>query len=752
MTETTLKQINTESPPIEQIIAQELDVTSRQIWSAIKLLDGGATVPFIARYRKEATGGLSDIHLRMLAERLEYLRDMEHRRISILQSIEKAGKLNPQLKNAIESVKTKKELEDLYLPYKTTKRTKAQNAKDAGLEPLLDALLNNPLILPAEEAAQYMNPIKGVANIKEALDGAREILMERFYEDAELVKLLREKFWSEAWLTSKSTGIEEAAHSKYADYFAYKEPINKIPPHRVLALLRGRKEKKLSTSLITDGYAEHSGSTASDQEYIAMLMVRFGIQNANRPADPWLVESAQLGWRRKLRIRIDIDVMTDLAQAAELEAIKVFANNLRSLLLAAPAGPKAILALDPGYRNGVKIAAIDKTGHVTKTITLYPHEPQKEWDLAIEVLSLMIERYKIDIVAIGNGTGSRETDQLVGQVLKKLQNPAIQKIICSESGASIYSASEIASKEFPNLDVSLRGAVSIARRIQDPLAELVKIDPQSIGVGQYQHDVNQTKLNKTLANVVEDCVNSVGVNINTASAPLLSYVAGLNQKSAESLVAYRDSNGEFKDRTEIQKVPDMGPKTFEQAAGFLRIPNANNPLDNSGVHPEAYTVVNNILQRTKKDISMLMGNGDLLQSINPIDFVCDGFGVPTIEDILSELEKPGRDPRPEFRTAKLTDGIEDIKDLKPGVVLEGTVTNVTQFGAFVDIGVHQDGLVHVSEMANTFIKDATEYLHAGQIVRVKVLEIDKNRDRISLTMRQKSDADRKRENIKTLWK
>ncbi|HTL70001.1 MAG TPA: Tex family protein [Candidatus Eisenbacteria bacterium] len=727
-------------PDIERILATELSVTSRQVWAAIRLLDGGATVPFIARYRKEATGGLSDTHLRMLAERLDYLRELEDRRRAVLENIEAQGKLTPALKEAIEAARTPSALEDLFLPFRQKKQSKAQTAREAGLAPLAERLLADPERAPEEAAAPFVDPMKNVADAGAALAGAREILIERFAEDAALIGTLRERFWNTGWIVSKAPGKEEAA-AKFSDYFNFREPLREIPSHRALALFRGRQEDFLRVSLETDGFAEYAGvKDEVGHEYVAAVCERFGIRSRRRPGDAWLSETARQAWRYKIRLHLELDLMARLRRRAEDEAIRVFAENLKNLLLAAPAGPRVTLGLDPGFRTGVKAAVVDATGKVLDTATVYPHAPEDDWRGALSKLSALMRLHKVTLVAIGNGTASRETDALAAELLKANPDLGAQKAVVSEAGASVYSASALASAELPSLDVTLRGAVSIARRLQDPLAELVKIDPKAIGVGQYQHDVNQTRLEKSLGGVIEDCVNAVGVDLNTASPSLLARVAGLGRREAEDLVFRRDRQGAFKNRLELKGA--LGARAFEQAAGFLRISGGDNPLDRSGVHPEAYPVVERILAKNNVTLDQALGNARLLASLRAEDYVDETFGVPTVEDILDELEKPGRDPRPEFRTAVFKEGVKGIGDLKPGMMLEGTVTNVAAFGAFVDIGVHQDGLVHVSELADLFVRDPHSVVKTGQVVRVKVLEIDLPRNRIALSMRQKSGARR----------
>lgn len=730
-------------------LAQELTVAESQIIATIRLLDEGATVPFIARYRKEATGGLDDTQLRTLEERLRYLRELEERREVILNSIRDQGKLTPELEEAIQAADNKTRLEDLYLPYKPKRRTKAQVAREAGLEPLALALLADPLLEPEVIAQSYLNAEKGINDTKQALDGARQILMEKFAEEAELLGKLREYLWEHALLKSKMVEGKQEEGAKFSDYFDYHEPLKEIPSHRALALFRGRNESMLQLNLALA--SEEDSDAAAPHPCETMIARHFNIDNQNRAADLWLVETARSAWRFKIRLHLDSELLMRIREAAETEAIKVFASNLHDLLLAAPAGARATIGLDPGLRTGVKVAVIDATGQLLDHTTIYPHAPKNQWQPSIDVLAALAQKYHIDLISIGNGTGSRETDRLVSDLLKQHPELRLHKIMVSEAGASVYSASELAAEEFPDVDVSIRGAVSIARRLQDPLAELVKIEPKAIGVGQYQHDVNQTQLARTLDAVVEDCVNAVGVDINTASVPLLSRISGLNSGLARNIVAFRNENGAFRNRHHLIKVPRLGEKTFELAAGFLRIMNGDNPLDSSAVHPEAYPVVERIAAKTEKPIMALIGNTTLLRQLNPADFVDEVFGIPTVTDILRELEKPGRDPRPEFKTAEFKEGIENLEDLQPGMILEGVVTNVTNFGAFVDIGVHQDGLVHISALSNSYVKDPRNVVKAGDVVKVKVLEIDLKRRRVALSMRlqepsqepAKTDKDKK---------
>ncbi|MBU9149952.1 RNA-binding transcriptional accessory protein [Burkholderia multivorans] len=722
---------------IVQRIATELSVQPRQVAAAVQLLDEGSTVPFIARYRKEATGNLDDTQLRQLEERLLYLRELEDRRAAILSSIEEQGKLTDELRAAIDAADSKQVLEDLYLPYKPKRRTRAQIAREAGLEPLAQALLANPMLDPQTEAAAYVDADKGVADVKAALDGARDILSEQFGETAELLGKLRDYLHDRGVVSSAVVeGKENEEGEKFRDYYDYAETLKTVPSHRALALFRGRNAGVLTIRLglgeELDAQVPHPGE--------AMIARHFGIANQNRPADKWLSDVCRWCWRVKVQPHIENELLTQLRETAETEAIRVFARNLKDLLLAAPAGPKAVIGLDPGLRTGVKVAVVDRTGKLLATDTIYPHEPRRDWDGSIAKLARLAAQTQAELISIGNGTASRETDKLASELIAKHPELRLQKIVVSEAGASVYSASELAAKEFPELDVSLRGAVSIARRLQDPLAELVKIEPKAIGVGQYQHDVNQRELARSLDAVVEDCVNAVGVDANTASAPLLARVSGLNATLARNIVDYRDANGPFPSREHLRKVPRLGDKTFEQAAGFLRINGGENPLDRSSVHPEAYPVVERIRAKINKRIDDVLGNRDALSGLSPAEFVDERFGLPTVRDILSELEKPGRDPRPEFKTATFREGVEKVSDLVPGMTLEGVVTNVAAFGAFVDIGVHQDGLVHVSAMSTKFIKDPHEVVKAGQVVKVKVLDVDVKRQRISLTMRLDDEA------------
>jgi uncharacterized protein len=717
---------------INQRIAGELNVEEWQVKAAVDLIDGGATIPFIARYRKEATGTLDDAQLRTLDERLRYLRELEDRRKSVIESIRQQDKLTDELLARINATDTKARLEDLYLPYKPKRRTKAQIAREAGLEPLADALLADPGKDPKREAAAFIDPEKGIATEAEALEGARAILVERFAEHAELLGVLRETYWQRGRLGSTVRKGKETEGAKFADYFDYTGELSKLPSHRILALFRGEKEEVLDLRLEEDKAASEPAYVSPYEGRVALT---FGIEDRGRPGDAWLLDTARWAWRTKLRFSIELDTRMRLWQQAEDEAVRVFAGNLRDLLLAAPAGARPTLGLDPGYRTGVKVAVVDGTGKVVATNTIYPHEPKRQWDEALAVLARLCRQHRVELVAIGNGTASRETDKLAGELVAKHPDLKLTKVMVSEAGASVYSASAYASQELPDLDVSIRGAVSIARRLQDPLAELVKIDPKSIGVGQYQHDLAEHKLSRSLDAVVEDCVNAVGVDVNTASAPLLARVSGVGEWVAQNIVAHRDTNGPFRTRRALKDVMGLGPKTFELSAGFLRIQGGDDPLDASGVHPEAYPVVRRILEATKSDIKVLIGNGPALKGLKPQAFTDEKFGLPTVRDILGELEKPGRDPRPEFKTATFKEGVETMADLKPDMILEGVVTNVAAFGAFVDIGVHQDGLVHVSALANTFVKDPRTVVKPGDVVRVKVLEVDQARKRIALTMR-----------------
>ncbi|MGB2247048.1 MAG: Tex family protein [Alcanivorax sediminis] len=715
---------------IEQIIAEEIGCQVQQVNAAVGLLDEGSTVPFIARYRKEVTGGLDDTQLRNLEERLRYLREMEERREAILKSIAEQEKLTPELEKAIKAADTKTRLEDLYLPYKPKRRTRAQIAREAGLEPLADSLLNDPTQDPDALAGGYLNEEHKIATAKDALDGAKQILMERFAEDAELLTRLRTYLWDKAQIQAKVADGKEKDGAKFSDYFDHSEALKDIPSHRALALFRGRNEGILHVSMVLPEELE----TAIPHPCEGMVTAVSGWSHQGRAADDWLKEVMRWTWKIKLNTHLETELLGRVRELGEEEAIQVFARNLKSLLMASPAGPKCTMGLDPGLRTGVKVVVVDPTGKLLEHTTIYPHQPKNQWDQSLSVLAALCMKHKVELIAIGNGTASRETDKLAGEVVKASKGN-IQKIMVSEAGASVYSASELAAREFPELDVSFRGAVSIARRLQDPLAELVKIDPKAIGVGQYQHDVSQVKLSRSLDAVVEDCVNSVGVDVNTASAPLLARIAGLNSTIAGNIVTFREKNGAFGSRNDLKLVPRLGDKTFEQAAGFLRIMNGANPLDGSSVHPEAYPVVEKIAEKHSRPLKEVIGDVSFLKKVNASEFTDDNFGLPTVTDILSELEKPGRDPRPEFKAAVFKEGVETLKDLKPSMILEGTVTNVTNFGAFVDIGVHQDGLVHVSALSDKFVEDPHTVVKPGDIVKVKVLEVDLDRKRISLTMR-----------------
>ncbi|MGZ9111924.1 MAG: Tex family protein [Rhodoplanes sp.] len=715
---------------IDRQIAQELGVREDQVAAAVVLLDGGATVPFIARYRKEPTGALDDAQLRSLDERLRYLRELEERRTVILNSIRQQGKLDDVLEATIRAADSKGRLEDIYLPFKPKRHTKAEIAKEAGLEPLADLLLTKPENDPLVAAARFVDAEKQVADVAAALEGIRAILVERFAEDADLIGSLREEMWATGRLASKVRQGKQEAGAKFSDYFDFAEKLAKVPSHRILALFRAEKEEILDVAVEPEDPA-----TASGSPYELRIMHRFGISDRGRPGDKWLMDTARWAWRTKIQVHLGIDLRMRLWNAAEQEAVRVFAANLRDLLLAAPAGARATMGLDPGYRTGVKVAVVDATGKVVATSIIYPHEPQRRWNEALAMLGKLAAQHKVELISIGNGTASRETDKLATELVKLLPDLKMSKMVVSEAGASVYSASAYASEELPDLDATLRGAVSIARRLQDPLAELVKIDPKSIGVGQYQHDLSEHKLSRSLDAVVEDCVNAVGVDANTASAPLLARVSGIGAGLAQNIILHRDANGPFRSRKSLKNVPRLGPKAFEQCAGFLRIPGGEDPLDTSGVHPEAYPVVRRIIEAAKTDIKGLIGNATVLRALSPKNFVDDTFGLPTVTDILRELEKPGRDPRPAFKAAVFMDGVETLNDLRPGMVLEGAVTNVAAFGAFVDIGVHQDGLVHVSAMSKTFVKDPREVVKPGDIVRVKVLEVDIPRKRVALTLR-----------------
>ncbi len=711
-------------------LARELAVRESQIEAAVNLLDGGATVPFVARYRKEVTGGLDDTQLRLLEERLGYLRELEERRGVILASIREQGQLSADLEAALLAADTKTRLEDLYLPYKPKRRTKAQIAREAGLTPLAHGLLADPTQTPERVAAGFVDAERGVADVKAALDGARQILMEEFAENAELLAELREYLWDNAVLHSQLIEGKAEEGAKFRDYFDYREALRQVPSHRALALFRGRNEGILQMTLEI-GDPETPGSDPGERR----VAVRFGIRDEGRPADGWLRETARWAWKVKLLSHLETELKQRMREAAEEEAIRVFASNLRDLLLAAPAGARPTLGLDPGLRTGVKVAVVDVTGKLVDTATIYPHAPRKQWDESLHTLAELCRRHYVELLSIGNGTASRETDRLATELMQCHPELRLQKLVVSEAGASVYSASELAAREFPEVDVSLRGAVSIARRLQDPLAELVKIEPKAIGVGQYQHDVGQTRLARTLDAVVEDCVNAVGVDVNTASVPLLARVAGLNATLARNIVEHRDANGPFRRREQLLNISRLGEKTFEQAAGFLRILNGDNPLDRSAVHPEAYPLVERILAGSGRGLHEVLGNTAFLKTLEPTRFTDERFGLPTVRDILAELEKPGRDPRPEFKTAAFQEGVEHLADLRPGMVLEGVVTNVANFGAFIDIGVHQDGLAHVSALADRFVKDPREVVKAGQVVKVKVLEVDLERRRIALTLR-----------------
>ncbi|NEC47036.1 RNA-binding transcriptional accessory protein, partial [Actinospica acidiphila] len=718
---------------IEGRIAEELGVRERQVRAAVELLDGGSTVPFIARYRKEATETLDDAQLRTIEERLRYLRELEERRTAILDSVREQGKLTEELEARIRGAETKARLEDIYLPFKPKRRTKAQIAREAGLEPLAEGLLADPGVEPLAAAAAFVDADKGVADPQAALDGARAVLTERFSEDADLIGELRERMWVRGRLTAKVREGKEEAGAKFADYFDFSEPFTELPSHRVLAMLRGEKEEVLDLVL------EPEEPTDGPSSYEGIVAHRFGIADKGRAGDKWLLDTVRWAWRTRILVHLGIDLRLRLRTAAEDEAVRVFAANLRDLLLAAPAGTRATLGLDPGFRTGVKVAVVDATGKVVATDVIHPHVPANRWDEAIAKLARLAKEHAVELIAIGNGTASRETDKLAGELIAKHPELKLTKVMVSEAGASVYSASAFASQELPDMDVSLRGAVSIARRLQDPLAELVKIDPKSIGVGQYQHDLSEVKLSRSLDAVVEDCVNGVGVDVNTASAPLLARVSGISSGLAENIVAHRDSNGPFKSRSELKKVARLGPKAYEQCAGFLRI-RGDDPLDASSVHPEAYPVVRRMVKTTGQEVASLVGNTAVLRSLRPQDFVDDTFGLPTVSDILKELEKPGRDPRPAFKTAAFKEGVEKISDLSSGMILEGVVTNVAAFGAFVDVGVHQDGLVHVSAMSKTFVKDPRDVVKPGDIVKVKVLDVDIPRKRISLTLRLDDEA------------
>lgn len=720
---------------VSQRIAEELGVAERQVHAAVELLDGGATVPFIARYRKEATGLLDDTQLRTLEERLRYLRELAQRRDAILESIRSQGKLDEALTAQIMAADSKSRLEDIYLPYKPKRRTRAQIAREAGLEPLADTLLDTPAQEPRATAAGFVDPDRGIADAAAALDGARAILVERFAEDADLIGTLREQMWSRGRLVSRVRDGQATAGAKFADYFDFAEPYPKLPAHRVLAVFRGEKEGVLDLTMEPESEEAPDSAVTGPTRYETAIAARFGVSDQGRPADRWLCDTVRWAWRTRILTHLGADLRLRLWQTAEAEAVRVFATNLRDLLLAAPAGTRATMGLDPGLRTGVKVSVVDATGKVVATDTIYPHEPRRQWDASIETLARLAAAHQVELVAIGNGTASRETDRLAGELIRRHPQLNLTKLVVSEAGASVYSASAYAAQELPGLDVSLRGAVSIARRLQDPLAELVKIDPRSIGVGQYQHDLSEVALSRSLDAVVEDCVNAVGVDVNTASAPLLTRVSGIGAGLAENIVLHRDANGPFRSRRDLRQVPRLGPKAFEQCAGFLRIPGGDDPLDSSSVHPEAYPVVRRILAAVKQELPTVIGRSAILRGLRPTDFVDDTFGLPTVTDILAELEKPGRDPRPEFRTATFAEGVETIADLVPGLILEGVVTNVAAFGAFVDVGVHQDGLVHVSAMSRAFVRDPHEVVKSGDVVKVRVLDVDVPRKRISLTLR-----------------
>ncbi|ELN6884957.1 RNA-binding transcriptional accessory protein [Vibrio alginolyticus] len=723
------------SQAICRMIAQELNVRPEQVNAAVTLIDDGNTVPFIARYRKEVTGGLDDTQLRTLDSRLSYLREMDDRRQTILKSIQEQGKLTPELEQEIAQADSKTRLEDLYLPYKPKRRTKGQIAIEAGLEPLADQLWNHPQTEPESEASKYLDADKGIADTKAALDGARAIIMERIAEDANLLEKIRNHLNRNAELVSRVVEGKEQEGEKFKDYFNHNEPLSKVPSHRALAMLRGRNEGFLTLAM----NAAPEQEEGARQSYCETIIAdHYGVTLSSAPADTWRKQVISWAWRIKVSMHMETELMGAMKERAEIEAIEVFATNLKDLLMAAPAGPRATLGLDPGLRTGSKIAIVDPTGKVLATETIYPHPPQKQYDKSAQIVDQLVRKYNVDLIAIGNGTASRETDSFVADVIKR-GNLKVQKIIVSEAGASVYSASELAAKEFPNMDVSLRGAVSIARRLQDPLAELVKIDPKSIGVGQYQHDVSQSMLAKRLDAIVEDCVNAVGVDVNTASVALLTRVAGLSSTIAQNIVDFRDENGRFEARTTLKKVPRLGPKAFEQCAGFLRIMDGKNPLDASAVHPEAYPVVKAISEKNNKDIKALIGDSSFLKGLHAVDYTDDNFGVPTITDIIKELDKPGRDPRPEFKTATFAEGVNSVSDLEPGMILEGVVSNVANFGAFVDIGVHQDGLVHISALTDRYVSDPREVVKAGDIVKVKVMEVDVQRKRIGLSMRMNDE-------------
>ncbi len=719
---------------IARLIARELNVEEKQVTAAIELIGEGATVPFIARYRKERTGGLDDTQLRHLALRLTYLTDLNARRDTVLKAIREQGKLTPALEQQINAAETKVALEDLYAPFKQKRRTKATIAREAGLAPLAEQLMANPNLSPAEIAKTFVSKKTGITTPAEALEGARHIVVEILAETPAIVGAVREKMWAEGKVRSTVAKGKADEGAKFSDYFDFDQPIEALPSHRLLALLRGEKEGVLKLNL------DIPHTDKSRHPAVATVMSKGGISQKGRPADAWLTETAEIAWKTRLAPSCTNDLFTRVKEKADAEAIKVFSTNVKALLLAAPAGPKTVMGIDPGIRTGCKIAVVDATGKVLDTATIYPHEPKRDWAGSLMTLAKLAKKHKVQLVSVGNGTASRETDKLVAELETKMPDLGLTRVMVSEAGASVYSASELAAKEFPDMDVSIRGAVSIARRLQDPLAELVKIEPKAIGVGQYQHDVDQAALSSSLTAVVEDCVNAVGVDVNTASAPLLARVSGLNETLASNIVAFRNENGAFKSRASLKKVARMGPKAFEQSAGFLRIPGAKNPLDASGVHPEAYEVVERISAKTGRDVKSLVGDKAFLTKLKPREFADATFGEPTVVDILRELEKPGRDPRPEFKTATFKDGVESLTDLKPGMSLEGVVTNVTAFGAFVDIGVHQDGLVHISELSDTFVKDPHTVVRAGQVVRVRVKEVDVARKRIALSMKSEGAA------------
>ncbi|MDO9225385.1 MAG: Tex family protein [Pseudomonadota bacterium] len=740
-------------PSIEIRIAQELNVHANQVAAAVALFDDGATVPFVARYRKEATGGLDDTQLRHLEERLGYLRELEERRKAVLASVDEQGKLTPELRADFLAAETKQRLEDLYLPYKPKRRTKAQIAREAGLGPLAEKLFADPMLNPETEAAAFVDPEKGVPDLKAALDGARQILMEQFSEDAALIERLRTFLQDNGRVVSRLIVGRCAEGQKFRDWFAFDEAWKAMPSHRALALFRGRNEGVLSVTVkLPEELADtnppqppfEKGGSDGKSPCEGYIAAHFGLRDQGRPGDKWLLDCVRWAWKVKLSLHLELDLMNVLFERAEAEAIRVFASNLKDLLLAAPAGPKAVIGLDPGIRTGVKVAVVDRTGRVLDTAVIYPHEPRRDWNGSLATLAKLASKHGAELISIGNGTASRETDTLAADLISQLSRLqpelGLTKVTVSEAGASVYSASELAAREFPDMDVSLRGAVSIARRLQDPLAELVKIEPKAIGVGQYQHDLGQAKLGQALEAVVEDCVNAVGVDVNTASAALLTRVSGLNTTLANQIVAHRDAHGPFPNRESLKQVSRLGPKTFELAAGFLRVPGGDNPLDTSSVHPEAYPLVQRILADLKLDMKGMIGNVDVLKRLDAGKYVDERFGLPTVRDILKELEKPGRDPRPAFKTATFQEGVHDLKDLKPGMQLEGVVTNVTNFGAFIDIGVHQDGLVHISALSEKFVKDPRDVVKAGDIVKVKVLEVDISRKRVALTMRLRDEV------------